>query len=265
MVFLKKSTAVLLVASGVILFVGAGCRKGTVIEELGDHVVTTEEFNEFYNTKLEILTRSNNVSKETVGRALCTPDSREGRFILEHMDPERAYRSFRDQHIVHQVARQDGFLDRPHVKRILEQVMLQMAVQLYMQEKMEKYIRFSQEKKEEKCRELRQQDPARFGPLPLDQCVSVAERYLTDEEYRKRYPQLVEEVKERVAVKKNNQFNKEEYLKKQVDGYRVLRKSGGCPVDDAAPTGGAKSAPEDRKDPLPVTPLGPKMDDPPGK
>ena len=222
-----------------------GCKKGQTIEELGNYVVTTDDFNQYYNTQLERVTRLANVQKETVARALCAPSQPFEREIADAMDPERTYKKYRDSRIVEQVAQLDGFMDRPVIKRIVEQAMLEMVIQLYIQEKMEKHIRFTTEQKEEKCRELRQRDAARFGPLPLDQCVSFAERLLANEEFKRKYPQLMEEIKERVAVKKNAQFNKDDYIKKNVEGYRALRKSGGCPVDESPAGAGTKPTMED--------------------
>ena len=215
------------------------CKRGQTVEELGNYVVTTDDFNEYYNTQVERLTRLANVDKATVARALCSASHPMERQIADEMDPENTYKKYRQLRIVEQVAQLDGFMDRPVVKRILHQFMLEQAAQLYIQEKLEKYMRFTPEQKEEKCRELRVRDPGRFGPLPLDQCVTLAERVLVSEETKKRYGPVMDEIKERVAVKKTT-FNKDEYLKNNVEGYRALRKSGGCAIDESAPAGGMK-------------------------
>lgn len=209
------------------------CQKGKTIEEIGNHSMTTSDFNEYYNTRLERVTRLANIDKKSVAKYMCSAAHPFERQIAEELDPEQTYKKYRDLRMVEQVANLDGFMDRPVIKRIVEQAVLEQIAQLYLQEKMEKYIKITAEQKEDKCRELKQSDPGRYGPLPLDQCIAFAERLLVSEQFKKYQPILIEEIKERVQVKKNVNFDKDEYLRKDVEGYRSLRRSGGCPVDDS--------------------------------
>ena len=200
---------------------------GEIIEKIEGYAITTQDFEEHYNSTVEIVSRLANVDKKSLGKFICKPDDKVKMQISQRLLPENSYKIYRDLRMVEQVARQDGFLERPVIKRILEQKTLETIAQLYLQEKMEKYLKITTEQKESRCAQMRQGNPRRFGHLPYDQCVYYAEQSLKQEIFHKRKDQLVDEIKERVQVKKGK-INKDDYLSKSVTAYISLKKSGGC-------------------------------------
>ena len=207
-------------------------KQGEVIEQIGSYSITTVDFEEYYNTNVERLTRLLNLDKKSVARFLCEPADRISAQVADQLYPDKSYRRYRDIRMVEQVAREDGFHQRDVIKKIIEHTEVETMAQLYLQEKMEKYLKISLEDKEKRCEEMRKQDPRNVGPMPYDDCIRLAERYLASELQRKYEPVLIEEIKERVHVKKNDKFDKEDYLQNNVQAYKSLKRVGGC--DSAA-------------------------------
>lgn len=203
-------------------------KKGEEIERIGNYSMTTQDFEEYYDTNVERMTRLLNIDKKSLSRFLCEPEDRVSAQIREQLMPDKSYRRYRDIRMVEQVAKEDGFQDRPSIQKIVDHTVIETIAQLYLQEKMEKYVKVSTEDKEAKCDEMRKQDPKNVGPMPYDDCLRLAERYIASELQRKYEPVLIEEIKERVHVKKNEKFDKENYLNNNVASYKSLKRVGGC-------------------------------------
>ena len=136
-----------------------------------------------------------------------------------------------------EVAKNDRFLDNPRIQKIIDNARDEAIAQLYMNEKFIEKIKISEEDKEKKCYELRQKDPARFGPLPLEDCKNQAFMALKGQYYKQYAGKVRSEIKERVAVKPNKDFDLDQYLEHGVELYNTIRKEGGC----EAPTSEGKS------------------------
>ncbi len=230
------TTVGLLVLS--LLSFSLACNKGEVIEEVGDTTVSTKDYEDYYATYLEKAVRITNLEKRTLSRWLCSPDQIPPdpaiRDLVDKMNPQVNYKVYRDQLVIEQVARNEGFADRPVIRQILDQVMRDTLVQLYMQEKMDKRIQVSDDQKNAKCDELRKKYPDRVGPLPLDRCLEIAESILKNEIIQKEGPRMVEEIKENVSIHRNPNFNRDDYLDNKLGIYQTMRKEGGCDSSSSA-------------------------------
>ncbi len=236
----------LLLTSSVLL--SLTCKKGDVIEEIGGYAITTKDYEEYYGAYLEKASRIVNVEKKTLYQYVCNPpDSRANPMLadlVQGLNPPHNYRKYRDMRIIEQVARQSGFTDRPVVRQILDQVILETVAQLYLQEKMDERTKVSLEQKQQKCNELRKEFPDRMGPLPIERCLDYAGALLKREQQDKLYPEFVQEVKESVVIRRNNSFNKDDFLEKRVELYNTMRKEGGCYSESTTVT---PSKDEDKK------------------
>ena len=225
-------------------------KKGEAIEEIGNYSITTHDFEDYYKTTLEMTTRLVNVDKKSIAEFICDPDNpshpSQAPEIASRMKPELSYKKYRDLRMVAEVAKLDGFSDRVVVKKIVELNKLEVVAQLYIQEKMEKYLKITRKQKEDKCEELRKRYPRRLGHVPYDKCIKYAESLLKVEIFKKYQPVLFEEIKERVTVKKNKKFDKDNYLKKNVKSYNSLKRIGKCENKDI--NGDDKKDSTDEKD-----------------
>lgn len=221
----------------------AGCKKGEVIEEIGDYTITTADFDMFYSASLERTARLGNIEKPTLYKMICNKQNAPNRIYKEiswFLKPENYYKRYREHRIVDQVARKAGFHERPVVQNILNLLALEMIAQLYIQEKLEERIKITDEQKHAKCEQMRKRYPDRIGTLPLDQCLLVAQGQLKQEVVEKETEKIVDEIKESVVVHRNPDFNRDEFLKDGFELFQTIRKEGGCsPEDEAAkPAGG---------------------------
>lgn len=224
-----------------------GCKQGEKIETIGNFSVTTQDYEDYYSTYLEKAARFANAEKTTLYKLMCNPDQAPPNPViqdmLEKLKPENNYEEYRQMRIIEQVAKNEGFTDRPVVKRIIDQVVLETLVRLYLQEKMDERIKISLEDKQNKCEELRKEFPRRIGPLPLDSCLYIAEGFIKQNIMAREEPKLREEIKESVSVKKNPEFNRETYLKENLDLYKAIQKEGGCNISAEAGSSSTPSKP----------------------
>ncbi len=223
---------------GLLAFVvvfATGCKKGEVIEEIGDYTVTTADFDQYYSASLERTSRLGNIEKPTLYKMICNKQNAPNRVYQEiswFLRPENYYKRYREHRIVDQVARKEGFHEKPVVQSILNLLALEMVAQLYIQEKLEQRIKITDEQKQEKCEEMRKRYPDRIGTLPLDQCLLVAQGQLKQEVVEKETEELVEEIKEGVAIHRNTEFNREKFLKDGFELYQTIKKEGGCTAEE---------------------------------
>ncbi len=236
---IKKSTFVISLILAV-PFLVQSCKKGKVIETIGNHAVTTSEYEEYYSTYVEKASRFANAEKETLYKLMCNPDQVPPNPILQDMivklDPENNYEEYRQMRIIEQVAEKEGFTEKASVKAIIDQVVLETVVRLYLQEKLDERIKITQEQKQQKCEELRREYPGRIGPLPLDSCLYIAEGFIKQNIMAREEPKVREEIKESISVKKNPDVDKAKYLTKDLDLYQTMMKEGGCAPLEETPT-----------------------------
>lgn len=221
----------------------AGCKQGEVIEEIGDYTITTADFDEFYSASLERTARLGNIEKPTLYKMICNKQNAPNRIYKEiswFLRPENYYKRYREHRIVDQVARKEGFHDRPVVQNILNLLTLEMIAQLYIQEKLEERIKITDEQKHAECQKMRKQYPDRIGTLPLDQCLLVAQGQLKQKIVERETEKIVDEIKESVVVHRNPDFNRDEYLKDGYELYQTIRQEGGCSAETDAAAEGAE-------------------------
>ncbi len=226
---LTKSALLALVAA--LALTTVSCEEGDTIETIGGHNITTSEFQQHYNTSVEIATRISNAEKATLYKLICNPSlapNPQYQDMAIQLQPEQNYRQFRDSKIIEIVAGDEGFLDRPIVQQILEHTKRTTIAQLYLHEKVWERIKISEEDKKAACQELREKDPRRVGPLPLDDCLKVAEGMLKSQKYRREVPQVYEEIKEKIKISKNDKFDKEDFFEKDLELYQTIKSEGGC-------------------------------------
>ena len=219
------------------------CKDGEVVETIGDHRVTTAEFEQFYEAAIEKFTMRTGANKSRVYQLICDPSQipqdvdPQIRETIRSMTPRNMYQIYRDSLIVEIVAEEDGFLDRPDVQQIIELTIRQTIAELYMQEMLKNKIRISQEDKQQMCEELRRRDPATYGPLTLEQCWEFAEGVLKAEYYRQKTPEIYAEIRERIRVRRNDDFDRDEWLDNGVELYNTIQAE--CRGDTAYEAGSA--------------------------
>lgn len=229
--------------SGVLLTVllaSAACKKGETIEEIGGHRIGTAEFEDFYSTTVETATRYSNAQKDTLYKLVCNPSLAPSEMHYDmavSLQPRIAYDRYRSMLMIESVAREEGFTDRPLIRKILENANRQNLVQLYLHQKVIEKIKISEAEKQQTCEELRRREPQRVGPLPLDDCLKVAEGFLMRAQFERIQREVYDEIKERVRVEKNEEFDRDAYFTSGLELYQQIKEGGGC--KDQPPDSGA--------------------------
>ncbi|MDH5656488.1 MAG: hypothetical protein OEZ34_11300 [Spirochaetia bacterium] len=236
MVYTKKITAGFALLA-LFFYSAAACKKGELIEEIGSYKVTTAEYEDYYTTyvdKASIIARS---EKSTLYKLMCNPDQIPPHPVLhelfKQLDPKENYKDYREMKIIEQVAKAEGFTDDPVVKKIIEQTVLETVVKLYFQKKLDQRIKISMDDKTARCDELRRTYPQKMAPLPLETCLYFAEGFLKEEIIEREGPRLRDEIKEGVAIVKNKEFDRDDYLENKMPVFNTIKKEGGCMVDGA--------------------------------
>lgn len=232
--FVMKKYSVFLLA---LLITGFCKEKGVEIETIGNDVITTAEFETYYETYIEKASRLANAEKKTLYELMCHPEKLPQdpaiQELIYGLYPDNSYQKYREMKIVEQAAKLENFDKKPVIKNIIEQVKLETLVNLYIQEKMQEKLKISQQQIEEKCQELRNKDK-RVMMLPVDDCLKIAEAYLKNEIVRAEYPRLINEIKETVQVKRNQQFDRDKFLREEIKLFQEARELGGCPSPSAS-------------------------------
>ncbi|MFN3603770.1 MAG: hypothetical protein ACK4UJ_03545 [Leptonema sp. (in: bacteria)] len=224
----KKIKFFTIVIFGLFVF----CKEqGVQIEQIGKENITTSKFETYYETYIEKASRIANAEKKTLYELMCNPEKIPQDPAIQEMIyglyPENSYQKFREMIIIEQAAKQEGFDKKPNVKNIIEQVVLETLVNLYIQEKMQNKIKISDTQIEKKCEELRNQD-RRVANLNIDQCLKFAEAVLKQDIVKLEYPKLMNEIKESVQIKKNSEFDRDKYLKEEIKLFKEAQKIGNC-------------------------------------
>lgn len=213
-----------LLASLFTIYYMSGCNKGEVIEEIGTTDITTSDFENYYDAEVEKIARIYSTDKKYLYQLICDP--RTG--AINRFRPKLVYEKYRDSRMILEVASNDSFLDNPRIQKIIDNARDEAIAQLYVNEKFIEKVKISEEDKEKKCQELREQDPSRFGPLPLEDCKNQAFMALKGQYYKQYASKIQNEIKERVKVAPNKDFDLDKYLDNGVELYNTIRKEGGC-------------------------------------
>ena len=86
-----------------------------------------------------------------------------------------------------------------------------------------------------KCVELRKKAPEQFGSLTLEECKKVGFGFIREERMQGEYQKVLDEIKESVTIKKNQKFDRDDFLANKIDACKALRKSGGCEEPNSTP------------------------------
>ncbi|MCB1308407.1 MAG: hypothetical protein KDK30_09520 [Leptospiraceae bacterium] len=219
------------------------CEEGEVIETIGNKTITTSDFENFYSTAIEQFVMKSGVDKASLFVWMCDPTKlpiEELRPGIRELRPESIFKSYHDVVIVEQVALSEGFDEDPLIKEILEQNRRQVLAQLYIQHELNRKIKITEEEKLELCQTLRERRPDVIGPLPLDTCKMIAEGELKKRYFFNETPNIINEIREKVQVQKNENFDLDEFLENGMQMYQDIKKEGGCdPTETGASGDGA--------------------------
>ena len=210
----------------------SGCNKGQVIEEIGNSNITTEDFESYYDAEVEKIARIYSTDKKYLYQLICDP--RTG--AIQRFEPKLVYEKYRDSRMILEVASNDGFQDNPRIQKIIDNARDEAIAQLYVNEKFIEKVKISEDDKEKKCQELRTTDPARFGPLTLDDCKNQAFMALKGQYYKQYASKIQNDIKERVKVTTNKDFDLDKYLESGVQLYNTIKKEGGCEAPQESST-----------------------------
>lgn len=229
------------------LIFALSCKDGDTIEEIGKYTITTSDFAAHYEAHVESQAYIQNAEKSTFAHYMChperAPDNVFLRGLLRSLEPKVLYDSYREARIVEQAARQENFQDDPLVQRMMEQAQLQILTRLYIMKKLEKRIKVSDEEGMAKCTELRKKAPDQFGTLTLEECKKVGFGFIREERMQGEYQKVLDEIKESVQIKKNQKFDRDDYLANRIDAYKALRRTGGCEEPSSTPAQQTPAAP----------------------
>lgn len=111
-------------------------------------------------------------------------------------------------------AEKDGFTKRDDIKKILKFQEMQIVSQLYVMHLVESKIKISEEEAMEECQKLRSKEP-QISSLPIDRCILFARAKLKKDKSQEILPKVLERIKEQVAIKHNDKFDLDAFLKKK--------------------------------------------------
>ncbi len=226
MKFQREKLAPILVLGALVLLsmVSSSCTKqGDVIETIGGHSIYTEDYENYYKTSVNLASRMAGADESLISRMVCNSETAIGKSLT----PAIHYTRYRDSLMVAKVAEEEGFLDDPNVKRMLEQSRLQTISQLYINAKLLQSIKIPEEAKMKVCEALRKKEPKKMASLSLDDCLEVAEGALKRRLIGRKSDGVINSIRESIAIKKNDNFDLGEYLG-SIALYKKLRKKGGC-------------------------------------
>ena len=210
-------------ASFALLLFAFSCNKGEVIETIGGYDIHTKEYEDYYATSVDMASRMAGADKTFVSRMVCNPESN----LSTALRPSSHYNRFRDMLMVARVAEEEDFTDDPNVKRMLEQSRLQTLGQLYINARLLQAVKVPDDAKVKVCEALRKKEPQKMAHLSLDDCLEVAEGILKRRLVSQKSEQVVNSIRESIAIKGNPKFDQNDYLRNLVL-YKNLREKGGC-------------------------------------
>ena len=204
------------------------CKKGELIEKIGSQSIYTEDFQTYYNDDVESLNYTTKVSRKDVGEAVCRGQSE----LIQALEPSESYEGYRDSLMVAQVAKKEGFLDEPIVKHMLRKQRLETIKNLYTTSKLITKVKatpISDKVKEEYCKALRKEKPKETAGITAEQCLALGERLAIRELTKARAPEVINEIRESVAISANKELDKDDYFSPiEFPPFVELLELGGC-------------------------------------
>lgn len=241
-----KKTAILSIILVLSLFTLTNCDddKSEVIETLDGEKSTVKKFEQTYETAIESMSRMQNIEKknlmEIISKDIDELDEQLKPFNYQ-FQKKNFYENYRNKMMIKLAADKSGFSNRQDIKNILKYVEMETIAQLYMQEQVEKKIKITDEDAQEECKRLRDRDP-RVKALTLDRCIQIGRGSLKQQESNTAIPKALERIKEGIAIKHNEKFDLEQYLKsglpeslKMKDANKPEEKSSSEPAKDVQP------------------------------
>ncbi|EMO54525.1 lipoprotein LipL31 [Leptospira noguchii] len=197
----------------------AGCGDNSeVIETLDGNKITVNSFEDTYNVAIDAMSRVQNIEKENLLEFI----SKDIAEVPEQMkalnyqfQKKNFYDQYRDMMITTIAAEKDGFTKRDDIKKILKFQEMQIVSQLYVMHLVESKIKISEEEAMEECQKLRSKEP-QISSLPIDRCILFARAKLKKDKSQEILPKVLERIKEQVAIKHNDKFDLDAFLKKKV-------------------------------------------------
>ena len=196
-------------------FAGCDDDNSSVIETLDGEKLTVKRFETTYETAIESMSRMQNVEKENVIKIISSDIEEldeQLRGINYQFQPKNFYENYRNMVMIKTAADKSGFSTRADIKNIIKYLEMQTISQLYITEQVEKKIKITDEDANNKCKELREKEK-RMQNVTLDRCVQIGRGVLKQQESEKILPKVIERVKEGIAIKHNEKFDLEQYLK----------------------------------------------------
>ena len=186
------------------------------IETLDGRDVTTADFERSYETALNSISKMQNIEKSDL-KEFISRDINEVPERMKAMNYQFQKKNFYDQYrqmlMIEIVAKKNGFSEKEEIQDILEQVKLQTLSTLYINEEVNKRIKITKEEIEKECQNLRKQQK-QIASLPIDRCLEFAEGKLRQDMSQRIYPRVLERIKEEILVKRNEEFDLDEFLSK---------------------------------------------------
>ena len=227
----RKKISNLIVILSIIGLLAVGCDKGEKIEEIAGYTVYSKEYEKSYRAAVNFANYLAGDDREGLYRTVCNPSlapSAEAYQLASGLQPENHYNQFRELVMISRVAEKEGFLDDPEIKEILELTRLQTIAQLYLGKKIrEKKYEVTEDEKIKACQELRKKEPERMASLSASECLEVGEQFVRRQMMQVQSGIIEDDVKELATVKKNAQFDREEFLK-NIALFKEIQKEGGC-------------------------------------
>lgn len=203
----------------IIFFIACNQSNSPVIEIIDNEKITLERFELDYDAALEAFSRQNNIEKKTLIEDIINKDPKElpkeMQSIHYQFQKHNFYENFyRDMIIRAKAAEKSGFTSRPEIKRMLEFMRLQYISQIYFLEEFEKRFKVTEEEVRSECEQLRKNN-VQLASRPLSDCLNYARASLKMKYIEENQAKIRERIKEGISIKRNENFDLEEYLKNQ--------------------------------------------------
>lgn len=198
-----------------------------VIETLDGNKITVNSFEDTYNVAVDAMSRVQNIEKENLLEFISKDISEvpeQMRALNYQFQKKNFYDQYRDMMITTIAAEKDGFTKRDDIKKILKFQEMQIVSQLYVMHLVESKIKISEEEAMEECQKLRSKEP-QINSLPIDRCILFARAKLKKDKSQEILPKVLERIKEQIAIKHNDKFDLDAFLKQKVGGEADKKES----------------------------------------
>ncbi|WP_061270909.1 lipoprotein LipL31 [Leptospira interrogans] len=236
---MKKNSILIFVSILTAFFASCG-DNSEVIETLDGNKITVNSFEDTYNVAIDAMSRVQNIEKENLLEFISKDISEvpeQMRALNYQFQKKNFYDQYRDMMITTIAAEKDGFTKRDDIKKILKFQEMQIVSQLYVMHLVESKIKISEEEAMEECQKLRSKEP-QISSLPIDRCILFARAKLKKDKSQEILPKVLERIKEQVAIKHNDKFDLDAFLKKKIGGEAADKKESSSATGTAPKTTG---------------------------